>query len=518
MHLSILSGILVGTSYIPAPPWAILFSLVPLWFLWVHKKLSLKRIFLYGFITQFVLALIGFHWITHTVIEFGKMPIYMGILALLAFAATQNLHIPLAGVIWKILSKSFKFSKTHSFITIALLTATLENIYPMIFKWNFGYTWFYSSLPIYQIADTIGFQGLSLITFLYNAFIAIIILNFSKKKVIPRFIALALSFGILNMVGYVKQKNWSETDSKVRIGVVQANIGNLEKHMSKYQNESRTKVTNRLLDKYFELTKKLVDEKKPDFIVWAEASFPKSLNQRFLNGYHQKKLINFIKEINTPMVIGGFSTEMDLDKYYNSIFLFSQDGKLLDYYKKMYLLAFGEYLPGSKFFPSLKKYFPEVSDFSKGGVPRVSKLKDVMLGFQICYEGLYPELSAKLSDLEAQVIINVTNDSWFGHTFEPYQHLYMTFARAIEVRIPILRSTNTGISSAILADGTILKKSPQKQEWVYDFEISYNKERTSTIFSKTYQYTPFVPVTILMCLLLFIYTREKIKVSKRRRS
>ncbi|MNK90234.1 Apolipoprotein N-acyltransferase [compost metagenome] len=80
--------------------------------------------------------------------------------------------------------------------------------------------------------------------------------------------------------------------------------------------------------------------------------------------------------------------------------------------------------------------------------------------------------------------MNVTNDSWFGFPFEPNQHLYMTFARAIEVRRPLVRSTNTGISTAILANGDVLQKSPLYKEWSGEFVLKYRKNAPQTFFTE----------------------------------
>ena len=506
---SIVSGILVGTSYIPFPPWAILFAMVPLWLHWINNDLSYKKVFLYGFITQFVLSIVGFHWIIHTVVEFGNMPYYIGILALIGFSATQNLHIPIAGLIAIALAKNLKLTKSMSLLVIGMLTAILEGTMPMIFDWNFGYTWLYSKLPIYQMADTIGIRGLSFLTFVYNAMFAIGFLNRKNKKLIVCVTIFILTFGSFNVIGITKQKS-QKTDAQVRIGVVQANIGNMEKQLSKYQNETPTSIVRKIYGKYFDLTRELLSKSNPDFVVWPEASFPKNLNEQFLTGYHQTKLINFIKETNTVMLIGGFATDPDdIDTYYNSMFLFDRDAKLLDMYKKTYLLAFGEYLPGADLIPALKKWLPQVSHFSKGEGPKVTKLGNISIGYQICYEGLYPEFSAKLAKKSADVIINVTNDSWFGHTIEPVQHLYMTMARAIETRVPIVRATNTGISSAVLANGTLLGKSPEQSEWTKEFVIEYNSSREQTFFTKIYKYLTLMELIILLSLLGVCYLNRK---------
>jgi apolipoprotein N-acyltransferase len=100
------------------------------------------------------------------------------------------------------------------------------------------------------------------------------------------------------------------------------------------------------------------------------------------------------------------------------------------------------------------------------------------------------------------VIVNVTNDSWFGYAFEPYQHLYMTLARAIEFRVPLIRSTNTGISAAISASGEISEFSPRHQEWVGAFKVNYKSAPEPTIYSYYAGYWPHI-LLLLLTVLLF---------------
>ena len=155
---------------------------------------------------------------------------------------------------------------------------------------------------------------------------------------------------------------------------------------------------------------------------------------------------------------------------------------------------------------------------------------NIILGVQICYEGLYPYFSADLAKQNAQIIVNITNDSWYRNTYEPvkkisefftnnayifqnYQHLYMTLARAIEVRRPLIRVTNTGITSAILADGTILKQQGRPgQEWAEKFTISYTHQPQLTVFTRFRRHIPFLQMALMMLIMgLSFYQKKKIK-------
>ena len=134
----------------------------------------------------------------------------------------------------------------------------------------------------------------------------------------------------------------------------------------------------------------------------------------------------------------------------------------------------------------MTKLFPDLGSFGRGKGPTVMTIgaanQLIKYGPQICYEGLYPWFTVDLAKKGAQILGNVTNDSWFGKEFEPQQHLYMTLARAIEVRRPLIRSTNTGITTGITAAGEILQKSPQDQEWAGQFEIPYMTNPPHTFF------------------------------------
>jgi apolipoprotein N-acyltransferase len=153
-------------------------------------------------------------------------------------------------------------------------------------------------------------------------------------------------------------------------------------------------------------------------------------------------------------------------------------------YDKVRLLVFGEFVPFSDLFSGAKRWFPETADFARGPGPGTRLIGALQVGPQICYEGLFPDFSRSLADQGAQIFINVTNDSWFGTSAEPYQHLFMTLARGIEFRRPVVRATNTGISAAMRADGTLLDLSPLHAEWTRLYEIPYRKAPRPTFYQE----------------------------------
>lgn len=497
---SIISGICIGTSYIPFPPWALLFCYVPLWSYWLQEKSS-KNIFLSGWLCQFIFTLIGFNWVAHTVHEFGRLPWVVAILVLIIYCGFANLQIPIAGWIWhKVFSKSVSKNQSLGWKVVSLVTVTSisERLFPMIFDWHFGYTWLWARLPAFQLADLVGFFGLSTLTF----FLQGLVLYFWKTKtnamrMVGLGYALAL-FGALNIWGHLHTPNPDSENLKTyRFAVIQANIGNLEKQVALSGNSFRQSI----IDRYLDLSQQEAQH-SPDFYVWPETAFPDILTATNTNGFYGRQVLSFLERVSGTLITGSYSrSERNLTT--NSMLFLGGQGFLAEPYHKTNLLAFGEYLPFGSLFPILKTWVPQVSDFDRGHGPTVRLVQDLRIGGQICYEGLFDRFSRGLANQDAQVLVNLTNDSWFGDWQEPWQHLYMTLSRAIEVRRPLIRSTNTGISTAITSDGKVLTQSPMSQPWSYTFDLPVAQTPPKTFFMGFgYWVFPTILIFLLLACLL----------------
>jgi apolipoprotein N-acyltransferase len=495
-RLPILSGLLVGTSYIPFPPWALFFCLVPLW-LFFLRETSIRKVFLGGFAAQYVLTLVGFNWIAHTVHEFGRMPWPVAVLALLLFCAIANLHLPLAGAAFAILRRRLDPPRGAALALLPLLTAIAEVAYPMLFPWNLGYAWLWGGLPGYQLAEYVGFQGLSAVTIGVNLLFLLVWENRTswKRAAVPLLAAL-LILGTANVLGWHVGRRVPKPDATAGVLIVQANIGNLRRQHEKWGPAYREEV----IRSYFRMTRQGLagsNDRRPDFVLWPESAFPAVLREDGPDSVYVRLLKTFLQVESVPLVAGGRGYQGTAGKVTNALFFFNGYGELADTpYHKSILLAFGEYLPGSRLFPKLLEWIPEASDFARGDGPQVRKLGRQILGPQICYEGLFPGHSAALAGGGAQLFVNVTNDSWFGTWQEPYQHLCMTLARGIEFRRPVIRATNTGISAVMLADGTMLARSPLRADWTHLYEIPYRKDPSPTFYQVHGR--RFVPAILLI--------------------
>ena len=495
--LPILSGFLIGTSYIPFPPWAILFCIAPLWIFWTRTE-SLKTIFIAGWITQFILNAIGFHWIAHTTVEFGRMPLPVGLLALLLFCSLAHLYYPIAGVLWKWLTKKLELSETTSLLILPFIFILCERLYPFLFYWHFGYPWLWARLPGFHTAEWIGFFGINLITLIINTlFVLFWLKRKSKQWVHPFSIAAVSLFLFINIIGFFLSKKPLQTDKTLNVIAVQGNIGNLEKI---YAQEGRGYI-KKIVDTYIDLTEKaLAESPETDLVVWPETAFPETLYTHRMDE-HRHRLSELTTKYNITLLTGAYQRGVFKEgsrqsKNYNSIVLMKGSENIAAYQKTI-LLAFGEYLPFAELYPPLKKMLPMVSDFGRGSGPTVLAYEKAKIGVQICYEGLFDEFSTSLQKQDAQILINITNDSWFGYPFEPYQHMYMTLARAVENRIPLLRVTNTGISTLILQNGEVLEHSPRNQTWYKRYEIPIASTPPNTFYVRLSENWPLILILII---------------------
>lgn len=498
--LPLLSGVLIGTSYAPFPPWASIFAIVPLWLFWMQNSNSLKRILISGWLTGFVLTLIGFNWVAHTAQEFGHFPWPVAVLVLLIFAALANIHVAFAGAIWMFIHRYFRFKKALQLMSLPVIMALANAHMQFIFHWNYAYSFLWVKWPIYQMAEVIGFQGISSLIMVLNLLFLLAALETSKNLKLKKFTLALCCFLFLNLLGWTLEKSLPENDSQIKIAIVQANIGNLEKQAA----EKGALYRDSILATYAQLTKKINEEHADlDFIVWPETAFPSAVYPGGQGDFYVDQLKKLIHEIGTPLITGGYGYNVQENQYTNSLFILNADGEFTNqHYVKTHLLAFGEYIPLAKTFPKLKEWIP-AGDFLAGQGPSTLQLGSLTLGPQICYEGLYPSFSVDLANQGAQIILNVTNDSWFGLWQEPFQHMIMTFARGIELRRPVIRSTNTGISSVGLANGQLLQKSPLHKEWVGVYKVPYLSQPGKTI----YQMFPWLMDLFFVGLLIAIILR-----------
>ncbi len=505
--LPVLSGIFIGTSYIPFPPWASLFCFVPLWIFW-KRQTRLKTVLLGGLLTSFVFTLIGFNWVTYLLHEFAHLDWGFAVVGMIIYALIAHLYVPLAGLIWFLIQRKFKAPKHLSLGLLVLITIICERYSLTLFDWNFGYSWYGANLPVYQWAEFIGFNGLSAATLLCNL---PLYLAWEQRKQLRGKIILAVvavGFILLNIGGLALRARIPKPDALVTALLVQASTENSEKMAA----ELGKGYSQEILNRYTSLTDRALKEYNGthiDFAVWPETAFPALLGSQFTQNRLPKALTYFLQERQLPLITGAYSVEENSQLITNSLFVLNNDGQLISpHYSKSILLAFGEYIPGEQFLPQIRDWLPATGHFARGAGPtQLLEWNGFKMGAQICYESLFPAFSRSLAQLGAEFIVNVTNDSWYGTWQEPYQHFYMTLARGIEFRRPVLRVTNTGISTVALASGEILERSPVHKPWSGVYQIPYLKNPPVTFYQTWFWLIPELLWTSLVLMLGLIVSR-----------
>lgn len=504
---------MIGTSYIPFPPWALFFCLSPLLLFWWKKAASAREAFFAGWFAQFVLNLIGFHWIAYTAVEFGHFHWAFAILVLIGFATIAHLYFPVAGWLGFLLTKRLKISGPSALFIYALIFSLCDILFTKIFPWHLGYPWLWAKWPGAQFADVIGFEGLAYVTVLINTLLTWSVVEgllttrpgINRRKAWMTAALAGLVIGAVNLLGIGRETPWKEADAELRALVIQGNIGNFEKYMAELNADFGIPIVR----KYTELSRHAHAE-HPDaqLMFWPETAFPRHLDRDF-NSNLTFQVRSLVRELQIPLLTGAYSGDYNSSAVYNGFFFLNASGNLtVRPYRKSILLVFGETFPFSDYIPYMDKLFPNQGSFGRGSGPMVWSLyldgkepSEIKVGPQICYEGLYPWFSAQMAKSGAQIFANITNDSWFGTTFEPHQHLYMTLARSIEFRRPMIRSTNTGISTVMLASGEILEKSPLGGEWSTMYRVPYKTQPGHTFYER---YGFLWPWILVSCLVLVV--------------
>ena len=541
-----LSGVLMGISFTPFPVFAMFFALIPLW-LFIYRQKNLKTVLIGSWLCQFITTLIGFNWIIYTAHSFGQMGWPLSFLILMVFCSFANIYIVLAGGLWFLLAKKIPKKSppaAYQLLLFPLIFSLLHSLIPALFPWNMGYPWLWGGLPGAQTAELWGFRFLNSLFYIFNLLLLLVYRQWRGKTGKAALAAALGLFVLLNGLGFYLKKRLPEPKSQINILVIQPNIGSIQ-HLNKKSLQSHFKsspkksgqkrkdrpaglsatmekaqrlypkdprkqsifITKELTLKHLLKTrKKRKSLKDVHLIVWPEAAYPYTIDK---TKDTVPGLSRFVNRIRIPLLTGAIGKDSKGPS--NSLFVLNRRGRLIQpIYSKSKLLAFGEYFPGSVRFPFLlEKFSYFTSNLVPGQGPLTAKLEGRELGFQICYESLFDKFTRELARKNPQILINITNDSWYGPWQEPWQHLTMSLARGIEIRRPLIRATNTGISAVIGFDGAVGKRSPIDRPWGHLYRIPYYEEPPKTLFMGWgfYINEVFLAFLALLCLLLLFAPR-----------
>ena len=186
----------------------------------------------------------------------------------------------------------------------------------------------------------------------------------------------------------------------------------------------------------------LAQHEKVDLFVWPEAMVMTELDKPGI----RKEISEMIKDTGAALYTGACRQDEKTGGYPNTSYLIDKDDKVVDYYDKVHLVAFGEYVPFSEYLPFLQKVVPAIGEAMAGEKQKVLPVAGRTLGPLICFEVLFPNMSANLRAMGADVLVVITNLAWFGSSAAIPQEFELARMRAVETRLPLIHSSNTGIS------------------------------------------------------------------------
>jgi apolipoprotein N-acyltransferase len=204
---------------------------------------------------------------------------------------------------------------------------------------------------------------------------------------------------------------------------------------------------------YFALLRRVADE-HPALIVWPETAAPSILRRDppLLEAFRKAAA-----SLKTPMLMGTIDAAGDPPRFRNTAFLITEAG-IVGRYDKIHLVPFGEFVPLSGLLGFVRGWAEFIAELEAGDRAVVFNAPPVPFGVVICYEGIFPDLFRQFVTHGAQLMVNMTNDAWFGRTSGPEQHLAMYPFRAVEHRVSIVRAANTGVSAFIAPNGVIVRR------------------------------------------------------------
>ncbi|MEE3331616.1 MAG: apolipoprotein N-acyltransferase [Myxococcota bacterium] len=457
-------------------------ALVP-WLLSIVRCKTALDATIQGYWMNLLVGLGWGSWVPAAVSEYLGVSTAAGLAALFVNASFHQLHFVLFAPAFHWLARSARGDFGIPQLRIAvLLFAGLDWLLPNVFQHTVGWA-LHSSNAFVQLVELGGPLVLTLLILLANVALFTLVhegMTYSRnaadwsRRSVP---VIALVSGVLFTGWVFGAHRYAQVSQAIerplqtlQVGLVQGNVRN---ELRRRWASGDIEAAREALRLYIGQTEELLgrEDRPPDLILWPETAYPgifrrpESEAQANLN----VALDQYIAERARPFIFGAYDREDRIDRRVlrNAIFFVQpQAGQArsalspMDVYHKHILFPVGEYLPfASESF--IRKWLPRAGSFTTGSGPKVFDVfvsddqPAVRMGPTICYEDLFPSHALALAELGAQLIVNVSNDSWFGDRGLPRFHLIVAKLRSIETRLPQVRATNTGYSGLVLPNGEV---------------------------------------------------------------
>jgi len=502
-------------------------ALVPL--LLAIRNVSTGRAARLGLLAGMVHYTTLLYWIVIVLGKYGNLPLLVSVPALLLLALYMSSYLAL---FCALISRVWQRKEVWVVWLGPFLWVGLDFFRSFLFS---GFPWQdlaysqYKALFLIQIADLAGHFGVTFHIVLVNSITALLFILWRDNRAVAQqsslsvlmaqrirqawryavLPALCIMLAVMtyNVLRFRQISEEIEASQKMKMALVQGNV----EQDQKWSPAMRLKT----IDIYTELSKQALKQQgeSPILFVWPETALPFLVND---NPYFNRLKKQFIVKEKTWLLSGApFYEKKGIGKSglqkgginsYNSAYLLTPGGEISARYDKQHLVPFGEYVPFSKFLPLPGPLVENIGNFSAGRPTPPLSCQGAEIGVLICFESIFPELARDWTSRGANLLVNITNDAWFGRSSAPWQHLSMAVFRAVENRRSLARSANTGVSTLIDPQGRTTETSPLFQPYFLVAEAPLLQDKTL--------FVSFGHYFGLLCLLVnipfvFILRKEK---------
>lgn len=474
MLFALISALLMALSQLTSWGWLALIGYLPL--VYATRDSTPARAFKLFFFSTVLQYMATLYWLTIAMTVFGHLNWFVSGIALALLSALIGAYLGGAGALSRYISIHTPIPYWLVFAMSLCLTEYLRD-YGFIgsFPWgSSGYS-LISTPILMQSASIFGVYGLVFCIGLINSSLAL-----------RKFWVAGLILATMLVYGQWRLSSYDPTVlPKVKVALLQ---GNIEQGI---KNQSALYGTD-ILERYRLLQNQAVAAGS-ELVIWPESSYPYRLS---LEEPHFVPIGNL-----APVNIISALSEDRQNQFYNSAYILNAQAEILGRFDKNHLVPFGEYVPWP-FNSVAQKLVPNLGEFARGRQLEPVTANGIPLAITVCYEGVFPNISRNFVRKGATLLVNVTNDAWYGFSAGPYQHLGMYQMRSVETGRSFARATNTGVSAWVDPRGNLHQTTPLYEE---DLVIAYVPLSSETTFyTKTGDFVPLACGIILLLALMLI--------------
>ena len=451
--------------------------------------------FLLGYVSGVIWYLGSCFWVFHVMYSYGGLGPITSAVLLVLFALYLALYHGLFGLLLSLIAARRNTFSLRALVFTPFLWVAVElaRNYISGFPWDLLGTTQVDNIPLARIATVTGVYGISFEIALVNTALAagLLVPHARRRLMLTAALAAAL---VLHAGKLVKSPALPTTRGAT---LVQADVPILD------SGEWTLDYLQKTLAGLTELSVRPAAEHPdaPGLVLWPEAPAP-----FFTTDYHLRLALGEVARRTDSSIIAGTlgithtGDPNRAPELYNSASVIAPTGAWTEQYDKIHLVPFGEYVPFASLLTFARKLTREVGTFDRGHSRYPVTVDSTHVGVFICYESIFPNEVRQFANNGAEVFVNISNDSWFGDTGAPWQHLNMARMRAVENNRWLLRDTNTGITVAIDPLGRVTKQAAANQRTA--LQVTYDVEEATTFYTRHGDWFPVLCAIITMLGLL----------------